>query len=375
MSRVYGSSNESEYVEERSSQTEDEDDEETEEYRIASSRNHKAHPSRSHPRQHPLKRERRVTSEHLQYAVPPGSKRRKSLGKSMPLKLERFDVSTLLPLTQVEKPSRKLKIELICKLTGEVHVCFAHEYAAQALNVDPSVVHEACRSFGSDPPYFNKDLPFCQLRYVEKSTAYEYGTNARDFCSCAETHEERLERWTKLQEVTETYHQAPGDAKLAKGPFSGSDEVSRHSKNDSDLFSSNRKLVPGHVYESSALLEKNKGHVAMTRGGRVLGKIDSTLKALREEKRKAVISILQGATLADEFWPERHKMRFCLACQAKTACIIFEPCYHRALCPECARNWCPHTCPLCYVPIKRRLQPADCISVRPRVHSKYSSIK
>lgn len=99
--------------------------------------------------------------------------------RSAPKKLEPFDVSTLLPLTRVEKSTKKMrKIELICKLTGEVHACFSNvEYAAQALDVTPSVVRTACKSFGE--VQLDEDLPFCQLRVVKTSSAYEYGAHTR----------------------------------------------------------------------------------------------------------------------------------------------------------------------------------------------------
>jgi hypothetical protein len=301
---------------------------------------------------------------------PPAAKkkRRKSEPKPLPLKLEPFNVSTLLPLTRVEKPTTTFKIELICKLTGEVHACFPNvEYAAQALNVEPSVVRKACKSFGE--VQFDEDLPFCQLRYVQKSTAYEYGAHARDFFSCEETHEERLERWAKLQKTTQAYHQPPETIDYMEDqPSSGSDESLTQDKAIVQARSPEPKENEA-AKEREEQQEDTQDDDGEEERGNVSGDGDDEKEEgnqLSETKTKEIMSFLQGATI----WPESSSV--CIACQAKDSSVVLEPCHHRVLCRECAEKWCPYVCPRCLIPIQRRVEPAQCVWIQPNVNFKSS---
>jgi hypothetical protein len=264
----------------------------------------------------------------------------------LPVNLEPFDVSTLKPLTRVEKIDQlsDYKVELICKLTGEVHVCFANsEYAAQALNVKPTVVHKACRSFGGDPFRLDKDLPFCQLRYVETSSAYEYGAHSRDFFSCEESHEERLQRWAKLQRTTASYQKPPG-AILIGGI---EEKLSSETGEVFDAPAKNRKVAAtGQVVEGPRKVKKPG--------------------VLHEFKKKEIMTFLKGATI----FPEHESI--CVACQKFEAAVVLEPCHHQILCRGCASNWCPKFCPLCSTPIERRVAPKKTLWIQPHVNSPYT---
>jgi hypothetical protein len=127
------------------------------------------------------------------------------------MKLIPFDISTLKPLTQTSKSLQKskYKIELVCKLTEEVQVCFSNKYyASQALGCSASAVHRICKLFGK--PFHQDDkLPYCHLRYVSNSNSYEYGKNPRDFDNITETHAQRADRWAK--NLQQSSYQVPDD--------------------------------------------------------------------------------------------------------------------------------------------------------------------
>jgi nicotinamidase-related amidase len=270
----------------------------------------------------------------------------------LPANLERFDVSTLKPLTRLEKQNQSsdYKIELICKLTGEVHVCFANSvYAAQALNVKPTVVHKACRSFGGDPSKLDDDLPFCQLRLVESSSAYEYSAHPRDFFSCEESHEERLQRWAKLQRTTASYQKPPG-ANLIGGI---EEKLSSETAEVFEAPAKNRKVT---AKDQVAAKEQ------VVEGPR---KVKRPV-VLHEYKKKEIITFLKGATI----FPEHESI--CVACQRCESAVVLEPCHHQILCRHCASNWCPKFCPLCSTPIERRVGPKKTLWVQPHVNSTYT---
>jgi hypothetical protein len=85
--------------------------------------------------------------------------------KTQHAKLERSDVSTLLPLTRTPPSNKNYKIELICKLTGDVHACFPNvEYAAQSLDSTRKTIRQACRAFGNTE--MSHVFATCDLRFA-----------------------------------------------------------------------------------------------------------------------------------------------------------------------------------------------------------------
>jgi hypothetical protein len=350
--------------------------------------------------------------------------------RAAPFKLKRFDVSTLLPLNRVEKSTQKdpFKIELICTLTGEVHACFPNvEYAAQALNVEPAVIRKACRFFGDESFQIDENLPYCQLRYVQQSATYEYGAHARDFFSCEETHEERLERWAKLQK-TETSHQPPkpsigpegersseeGVKGSTKDSATNSPKLSGRKRKETEKRKGSEQQAPHHQEEEGVKgstkgsgtnspklsgrkrkeTEKRKGSEQQAShhqesdedgGGNVSDgnnnseekcrkkngkqKLEKAISRPSEAQIRKIMPFLEGATVmrvSDTFYST------CVACQENDSSIVLEPCHHCVLCRSCAEKWCPYVCPRCLTPIRRRVQPAQCTWIQPHVHSKYS---
>jgi hypothetical protein len=274
----------------------------------------------------------------------PQKKRRRIVA---PVILKRFDVSTLLPLphnktntvTQNSGNNNMTKrytkqndrtIELICKLTREIPVCFANcDHAAQALGVNPKVVRRACRLFAKGQD--QNDIDSCWLRYTDSSTAYMYGDHSRDF-------HHRQEASNTRQPIKKTVAAA---AAAAAAIFEG--------------------VPPAAVQPPLLGLYERQEE--------------------RHQKTQKVSSFLEGATI----WQESSESnstnngyceRLCIACQEKFADVVFEPCHHCVLCQECAQQsrCCPLWCPKCWTTIHDRLLPktGTLCFIQPPVYSAYS---
>jgi hypothetical protein len=295
--------------------------------------------------------------------------------KSVARKLERFDVSSLLPLTRAENnrndDRRKTRIELLCKLTGSIHVCFPSiDYAAQALGTTRKAVRRACRRFATSLAVAPMDeeeeaesaFATCHLRHVAESSAYVYGEHARDFLFCEETHQERLEHWAELQEATKD----PRVTSLID------DDEEEQEAEDRDISTATARRTDSKrsLHASSTFEDANKHQ---NQG--------------RQAAHKAhVLGILEGAALweqppkrEDVTTPEINKiddrpfLSYCVACQVKHAVVVLEPCHHCILCRDCASQWCPIFCPKCRTKILGRLHPQSgtCL-IQPALYSGYS---
>ena len=282
-------------------------------------------------------------------------------------KLERFDVSTLLPLTRNSKSIGKAKtrIELICKLTGIVHVVFPSvDYAAQALGKTRKEVRRACRAFTSSPIDEETDLAFptCQLRHVLESSAYEFGAHSRDFALCDETHDERVERWAKLKETTDSYL-------LQKGKIRSSIGMDGLGTENDDLQTSSSSQVS--VANTSSKPRSSSKPKSDDRSDRKKRKHE---RMELRGARNCNLSLLDGSTIWEQPVPaeddESEKesrgnsntdqqviLSLCVACQSKQAGVVLKPCHHCVLCRDCAVRWCPNFCPKCNTKIHDRLLP------------------
>ena len=248
----------------------------------------------------------------------PGAKERR------PIKMCAYDVSTLKPLTELDHDNdndddfNKMKIELSCKLTGVVHLCFSRiEYAAQALGLTEDEIHQIASSFGKLVIPDHDKLPFCELRYTQQSNAYEYGSHVEDFWMWKnQNHTQTLQRWKRTQEINQ--------------------------KQDKD---------------------KN---VTTTVG----------------TKKNVVTAILEGSTVWSQIvsptpsskWEgndnHNNKDTKCIACQKTMAEIVFWPCHHCLLCTKCSAMCCPFRCPICMTTITERVQPDEVVWIQPYQHWK-----
>jgi hypothetical protein len=220
-------------------------------------------------------------------------------------------------------------------------------------------------------------LATCDLRYVDKSLAYEHGTHARDFRICEETHEERLERWTKLQESTMTYQK----------PLAAlEDEPELVAASPEELPSPAKKLPTATIAIIQSKVRKKLELAASPKEFSLPAKAPPTAtiaikqpkvvrRSVKERRRQevesTVVDFLSGAVVFEEGRMPKYQC-FCLGCQYDYAAVVFEPCHHKVLCRECATKYCPDFCPQCYALIVDRLLPENTVHVQPRVYSAYS---
>ena len=239
-------------------------------------------------------------------------------------------------------------------LKKKVHACFSSvDYAAQALNVDRSVVRNACKSFGEEPFLLDKHLPFCQLRYARESKAYEYGAHARDFFSCEETHKERLERWAKLQETSRGHHIPPETINIAEGDddstsdWDGSVSQTQNSHDRGSLRKKGNMSKRTRDEQHNTFSNKSKIQVGAHR--------DEESRLISKSRKNGILSFLNGGVVVQK------NRQLCIACQTHQSAVVLEPCHHQMLCHECAKKWCPRVCPRCIVPIRHRVDATSCI--------------
>ena len=242
-----------------------------------------------------------------------------------PIKMYAYDVSTLKPLTELDHDDdndddfNKMKIELSCKLTGVVHLCFSRiEYAAQALGLTEDEIHQIATSFGKLVIPDHDKLPFCELRYTQQSNAYEYGSHAEDFWMWKkQNHTQTLQRWKRTQEINK---------KQAK-----------------------------NKHETTSVGTKKNMVTAILEGSTVWSQIVSPTPSSKREGNNN---------------HNNNKDTKCIACQKTMAEIVFWPCHHCLLCTKCSAMCCPFRCPVCMTTITERVQPDEIVWIQPYQHWK-----
>lgn len=201
---------------------------------------------------------------------------------------------------------------------------------------------------------------------------FTYSDSDTDFYSCEETHQERLERWAKLQQTTKAYHQ-PLET-MEEQTSSESDESPSQSKHHDSVKLPNRKQtekdaskeieepqVDNRFFDffDNDRDKEERGLEEVLVGGDDNPQNDAEERfQWSESKRKQITSFLEGATVLPNY------SSVCIACQTKDSSIVLEPCHHRVLCKNCAETRCPHVCPRCMIPIERRVKPSKSLFIQ-----------
>ena len=225
------------------------------------------------------------------------------------------------------KPKRT--IELVELRTLKVMVCFRGTTdAARALDLERKDVTAACESYAKTRP-----LTFSSytLRYAQPGhfSAYIYGDQAEDYKKKrTETHHETALRF---KSVFEEKQKAGTLGDTPECMYSGEKSPAENLDATGDVVT---------MAGMSELIEE--AHVS--------------------EEKVDVSSIECGLDAT----------ALCLVCQTGPPHVVFEPCYHAALCISCAEVTCKSFCPICRTPITGRMQPKTAILVRPRIFSAYS---
>jgi len=184
--------------------------------------------------------------------------------------------------------------------------------------------------------------------------AYEYGAHKEDWKEINETHQARLERWSKV--VSEELR-----GKMSSSPPQKKKTVAgrkpKEDKKSSDSLKKNEKREGG--------TRKKAPSVAMTVNA-------SEISGFSGEGIASDTVTLRHVSVPTSIVNDTDTSMVCIMCQERRADIVFEPCHHCVLCSSCSETMCRTFCPSCRTTIIGRLRPSSIRVIRPRIYSSYS---